>query len=149
MSDYEVTVEDLRRTAGKYDALRDDLGSSKMPDSGLGPDRAGHIEVASWLKDVLQQAKDVQRELGKGLESLSEYLSSKARDYEQADQFSAALMKQVPWADGGGDTLTPSTFSPGQAPGSSQPLPYTWDPNSSGGGSSLASPPPSTGPKAE
>ena len=148
MSDYEVTVEDLRRTAGKYDALRDDLGSSRMPDSGLGPDRAGHIEVASWLKDVLQQAKDAQKELGKGLESLSEYLRNKARDYEQADQFSAALMKSGPWAEGGGSSLLPSTFSPGQAPGPSQQLPYTWDPNNSGGGSSLATPP-STGPKAD
>lgn len=66
MNGYEVTIEDLRRTAGKYDALLKDLGSSKMPDSAVGSDRVGHIEVASWLKELVSQTKDAQRELGGG-----------------------------------------------------------------------------------
>lgn len=146
MNGYEVTVEDLRRTAGKYDALRDDLGTSKVPDSALGPDRVGHIEVASWLKEVLSQAKDAHQELGKGLGSLSEYLRSKARDYEQADLDSAELMEPGPWAEGGGNRkLTPYTYSPSQAQAGARPLPTIL--GQDGATFSLLTPPPSTGPE--
>lgn len=125
MNGYEVTIDDLRRTAGKYDALLDDLGSSKMPDSAVGADRVGHIEVASWLKEVLSQTKDAQRELANGLESLSEYLRDKARDYEQADLDSALQMQHGPFADGSSSMLTPLSDGPGTS-GHAQPLPDIW-----------------------
>jgi hypothetical protein len=148
MSGYEVTVEDLRRTAGKYDALRDDLGSSKMPDSALGPDRVGHIEVASWLKAMLLQAKDAQQELSGDLESLSEYLRDKARDYEQADLDSADLMQPGSWAKGGGGgKLTPLPYSLGRQSGTQQPLPNIY--GQDGAQFSPLTPPPPTSPKAD
>jgi hypothetical protein len=148
MNGYEVTVEDLRRTAGKYDALREDLGSSKMPDSPLGPDRVGHIEVASWLKEVLSQANDAQRQLGKGLGSLSEYLRDKARHYEQADLDSADLMRPGSWAEGGGNSkLTPLPYFQGQAPGNVQPMPNIY--GQDGAQFSPLTAPPSSAPKAD
>lgn len=138
MNGYEVTVEDLRRTAGKYDALHEDLGSSKMPDTALGPERVGHTEVASWLKDVLRDARDAHRELGDGLDRLAEFLRRKALDYEQADQDSADRMKPGTLFDGSGPYVwtpghgsgnvvtLPGQWTPGQAPGNMQPLPGTW-----------------------
>lgn len=140
MNGYEVTIEDLRRTAGKYDALLDDLGSSKMPDSAVGSDRVGHIEVASWLKDVVSQTKDAQRELGKGLESLSEYLRDKARDYEQADLDSAHRMQPGPFAEGGSGKLTPLSDGPGTS-GHQGPLPHIY--GQDGAQFSPLTPPPS------
>ncbi|MGH3351374.1 MAG: hypothetical protein ACRDPS_11970 [Nocardioides sp.] len=148
MGGYEVTIEDLRRTAGKYDALREDLGSSKMPDSALGPDRLGHVEVASWMKETMQAARDVHRQLGEGLGSLSEYLRTKARHYEQADLDSADLMKPGPWAESGGHSkLTPLLYSPGQGTGSSQPLPNIL--GEGGAQFSPLTPPPSTAREAD
>lgn len=146
MNGYEVTIEDLRRTAGKYDALVEDLESSKMPDSAVGPERVGHIEVASWLKEVVSQSKDAQRELGKGLESLSEYLRDKARDYEQADLDSARRMQPGPLEQGGSSRLTPLSSVPNLY-GHQQPLPHIW--GQDGAQSSPLTPPPSDAPAAD
>ncbi|MFE6645975.1 hypothetical protein ACFVJS_05405 [Nocardioides sp. NPDC057772] len=125
MNGYEVTIEDLRRTAGKYDALLEDLGSSKMPESAAGSDRVGHVQVAAWLKDVLSQSRDAHRQLGKGLESLSEYLRDKARDYEQADLDSAHRMRPGLVAEGGSSKLTPLPDTP-RLSGQQQPLPHIY-----------------------
>lgn len=147
MSGYEVTVEDLRRTAGKYDAMRDDLGSSKLPDTDLGPNRVGHCEVASWLTEVLAQAKAAQQELGQGLESLAEYLRDKARDYEQADFDSADLMQRGSWADGSqSGKLTPLPHVLGQPPEGVQLLPNIYGQN---GAQFSPLTPPSNAPKAD
>ncbi|MEI7056253.1 hypothetical protein WBG06_10590 [Nocardioides sp. CCNWLW239] len=147
MNGYEVTVEDLRRTAAKYDALREDLEASKMPHSALAPERAGHIEVASWQKKVLSQAQDVHDGLGKDLESLAEYLRDKARDYEQADLNSAELMKPGSWAEGGESSkLTPLPHALGQSSRNMQPLPNIY--GQDGAQFSPLTPPPSV-PKAE
>lgn len=140
MSGYEVTVEDLRRASRKYDALVEDLGSSKMPDSALSPDRLGHNEVASWLKAVVNESKDAHKELKAGLDRISEFLIDKARDYEQADLDSEDLMKHGQtdldngtllntWREGrspGNVRLLPGEWTPGQAPGNVQPLTDTW-----------------------
>ncbi|MFD4326369.1 hypothetical protein ACFWQC_17150 [Nocardioides sp. NPDC058538] len=146
MNGYEVTIEDLRRTAGKYDALLEDLGSSKMPDSATGSGRVGHIEVASWLKELVSRTKDAQRELGKGLESLSEYLRDKARDYEQADLDSAHRMQSDPFAEGGSSKLTPLSDVP-RLSSQQQPLPHVY--GQDGAQFSPLTPPPSGASTAE
>lgn len=140
MSGYEVTVEDLGRASRKYDALVEDLGASKMPDSALSADRLGHNEVASWLKEVVNESKDAHKELKDGLGRISEFLIDKARDYEQADLDSEDLMKRGQtdldngtllntWREGqspGNLQLLPGEWTPGQAPGTVQPLTDTW-----------------------
>ena len=107
MSGYEVTVDDLRRTAGKYETLKGDLGTSRVPDSQLAPDVLGHIELAGWLTAVMEQVGNAHVALGDGLDALAAFLKGKAADYEEADEQSARRMAPGPWG--------PSPFTPGQS----------------------------------
>lgn len=140
MSGYEVTIVDLRRASRKYDALVEDLGSSKMPDSALSADRLGHNEVASWLKEVVNESRDAHKKLKIGLDRISEFLIDKAGDYERADRDSEDLMKRGQtdldngtflntWREGqtpGNVQRLPGEWTPGQAPGNVQPLTDAW-----------------------
>lgn len=140
MSGYEVTIEDLRRASRKYDALVEDLGSSKMPDSALSADRLGHNEVASWLKEVVNESRDAHKKLKIGLDRISEFLIDKAGDYERADRDSEDLMKRGQtdldngtflntWREGqtpGNVQRLPGEWTLGQAPGNVQPLTDAW-----------------------
>jgi hypothetical protein len=130
---YEVTVEDLRRTAGKYDTLKGDLGSSRVPESQLSPDVLGHVELAGWLTAVMEQVGNAHVALGDGLDALSTFLKGKADDYEEADELSAQRMAPGPWG--------PRPFTPGQSSSVPygtytaplpQPFPYVPAPGSGG-----------------
>ncbi|NYI80354.1 WXG100 family type VII secretion target [Nocardioides panzhihuensis] len=123
MTGYEVTVDDLRRTAGKYDTLKSDLGSSRVPEAQLSPDVLGHVELAGWLTAVMEQVGNAHVALGDGLDTLSTFLTGKAADYEDADERSAQQMTSGPWG--------PRPFTPGQSssfpygtPVQPQPFPY-------------------------
>lgn len=131
MTGYEVTIDDLRRTAGKYDTLKGDLGSSRVPESQLSPDVLGHVELAGWLTAVMDQVGNAHVALGDGLDTLATFLTEKATDYEEADERSAQLMAPGPWG--------PRPFTPGQSssfpygnPVQSQPFPYSPVPRSGG-----------------
>lgn len=107
MTGYEVTVDDLRRTAGKYETLKSDLGSSRVPESQLSPDALGHVELAGWLTAVMEQVGNAHVALGDGLDALATFLTGKATDYEEADERSAQRMTPGPWG--------PHPFTPGQS----------------------------------
>lgn len=139
MTGYEVTVDDLRRTAGKYETLKGDLGASRVPESQLSPDVLGHVELAGWLTAVMDQVGNAHVALGDGLDALSTFLKGKAADYEEADELSARQMAPGPWG--------PSPFTPGRSsalpygPGTPlvQPQPFPDFPVPNTGGTSPAS----------
>jgi hypothetical protein len=82
---YEVLVGGLRAAAGSYRTVGTELGST-VEITHVEPDSLGHVELAAWLKAVVEQCGNAHTALKDGANGLGDDLDAAAHHYESADE---------------------------------------------------------------